>query len=369
MRVDNRRRSARETFAHCPYRYASEYVWGVDMNSTPARRGTTFHKARELYIRGLWQERAKADHEIAASALFEANRTLSLPHAARLDLESLWSRWIERFELNLDTFVEVESGKMSHFGAELRLDEVHAIGDTLRIVDAKTHWRIPSQSEADESFQAAFYLAGARRLFPGFDRYELVYDYVRYGVPLKVSHGHAEMDLTDAICEEQEAAMRDAEESGLFPAQGGAHCATCLAACPIVESTDRAPVRVTSDQEAKRMVGELAAFYRAEEVRQAALRAWADEHGPVESHGISWAHRPVERHTYPARAVLAVLDAHGVDFTPMLSASAVKPLLTSKRKYIAVQAEIQATAVTKVQTRFGPKVERLDDEREYTDEE
>ena len=364
---ERRRRSARQTFAACPFRYAAEYLRDVDCGSTPARRGSTFHRARELYIVGLWQERLASDHEIAASALFQANKELPLPHDARLDVGSLWQRWTERYELALGSFVEAESGRrVIDYGCDLRMDEVHALGDTLRIVDCKTHWRMPTQTEADESWQSAMYLAGARKLFPNFSRYELLYDFVRLNATITVTHSQSEMDTTDEVIKEQDAAMLSAEETGVFQATGGAHCGTCLVKCPLVDASDRQTVRLQSAEDAVGSISRLAALYRAEEVERAALLAYCNEHGATTGNGVTWAHRPVERSQYPASRVLDVLHAYGFAFAPMLSHSAVKPLLTSKRKYVAVADEIKALAVTKTQTQFGPRRDGLDEaEREY----
>lgn len=338
--IERRQRSARETFAACQLKYKAAYIDDVDMSSDVTRRGDTFHTAREIYIRLLWSNRRTNDHELARAAVKHANIIAPLPFSLRLDVQSLWERWTERYRLNLDTFIETEMrGRMCHYGCELRLDEVHApTPDTLRIIDCKTNWQIPSQSALDESFQAALYLGAARRIFPGFARYEMVYDFVRYGQALTVTKSQAEMDAIDDVCSEQDHAMANAEATGFFPATGGA-----------LETVQK-----------------LAALHRASFLYRTALQGYCDAEGleGVESHGVRWAYRPIERTQYAAESVIAALREHG--FTEQaesvkLSYTAVKPYVTSKKKYKAVEPALNLLAVTTTRTEFGPRVSSLED--------
>ncbi len=102
------------------------------------------------------------------------------------------------------------------------------------------------------------------------------------------------------------------------------------------------------------------------ELRQSWLRALVNERGPQSAGNIEWANRPSERSVYPAQAVLDVLESTGTEFKLHFSGSAVKPLISSKKKYKGpVEDGIKAVAITHTRTQFGPKVVVESDEREY----
>lgn len=353
---ERRRRSARERFTACQASYAGTYIHDVEDGSDYARRGSLFHSARENYIRALWRERLTDDLELAEAAWHDSAVAMPIPHEHRADARDLFVRWRERFRLSLDTFVDVETKLRTHYGNDLAIDELHVIApDIIRIVDAKTFWRVPSEEELRNSFQTAMYLGAVRKLFPAFTRREFVYDLVRFNVQITVSLSESELDEIDLQAIEQDEAMAAAEESGQFPATPGDHCRMCVLACQAVDVALRAPARILEASEARRAVKHLAVLHRQEEQLQAALKTYSDFNGPVEAGGIEWAHRPETRSVYPAGPVLEVLRANGLDYNLMASGQSVKPLVTSKRKYKGVEDAIKATAITKTATKFGPK--------------
>jgi hypothetical protein len=353
---ERRRRSAREKFQSCKASYAGDYVYEVDGQNDYTRRGSLFHDARHRYIVALWRSRQTDDHELAERAWTEASTANPIPHQHRADARSLFLRWIERFKLNLDTYVDSETELMTHYGSMLRLDEVHVVGpDHIRIIDAKTYWRIPSDEELRNELQVAFYLGAVRKLFPAFTRREFVFDMVRFGVQVTVSLSESELDEFDALAAEQDVAMAKAEVDGDYPATPGDHCRMCVLQCDAVDHALRAPARVIDGADAKRAVKHLAVLHRQQEQLQAALKVYSDFNGPVEAGGIEWAHRPETRSVYPAGPVLDVLHRDGFDYNLLASGSSVKPLITSKRKYLSVADDIKALAVTKTATKFGPK--------------
>jgi hypothetical protein len=368
---ERRRRSAREWFANCRHAYAATYVHGLTTDSNATRRGSCFHDARHRYINELWRKQYVSDHELAQIALTQACVEHPLPYDEWQDVRDLWARWSERYELNLTTFFSVEQAIAGPFGADLRLDEVHVPGpDTIRAIDAKTWWRIPSQAEMVESFQTRYYLAAMRRVFPGFRRYEIQYEIVRYSTLSEViTADDGDLDEFEEYIAEQDISMASAEESADYPATAGAHCAYCVATCPIVDHPFGGARRVDSHECAGGVVRVLAALHHTVEGLTAILRGYSEQHGRVESGGIEWAFRPTERHVYPAQAVLDVLEQHGTPFKLMLSGTAVKPLLTSKKKYAHLADDIRALAQTKVTTKFYPKrTAPADDDRAYDDE-
>lgn len=353
---ERRRRSARETFSNCQFAYKSIYLDEVESGNDYTRRGSLFHLAREKYIRALWQERQASDHELAESAWHESAVMMPIPHEHRADARSLFVRWSERFELSLSTFIDAETKLRSHFGADLALDELHLDGDTLRIVDAKTFWRVPSEEELRNSYQCGNYLAAVRRLFPSFPKRVMVYDLVRFNVQISVSLSESELDEIDLQASEQDEAMARVDAlPDMVPATPGDHCRMCSLACPVVDNLKFIGTRVTTLSEARRAVQVLAATHRHQEQLQAGLRAYSELHGPVESGGIEWAHRPETRYVYPAKDVQAVLDEAKVPFRLLMSGTAVKPLVNSKKKYTHVADQIRALAEARTTTKFFAK--------------
>lgn len=356
-------------FGNCPHRYAAEYVHEVENGNNVTRRGSTFHRARELYIRMLWETRQTDDLDFAVSAISRAVTELPLPFAEELDCRDLWMRFVERFTLPLSTYYACET-ELAIFSTVLRYDLVVVPTPHLLILDdAKTNWNIPSQAALDSAYQPAMYLAAARRLFPGFQRYQFRFDFIRFNQFRFVEKTDAELDEIEQSIEDQDAAMGKAEAEGVFPATGGAHCGTCVVkTCPVVGNALRHGGRLTSPADASEAIREAAALHRALELREQALRAYSAEHGPVSAGGVEWSHRPVERRVYPAAKVLGVLEESGTEFPLYLNGTAVKPLLTSRRKYKAVESSIKALAISTVKTEFRPKVVVEADEREYQDE-
>jgi hypothetical protein len=342
--VQRRRRSARETFAACRLKYAEIYVRGADMGSAATIRGQVIHDAQATYVNHLFADKLTDDADMAQEALSAARvAAAGLVFTEWADVEQLWARWAPNFRLDIDRFVSVE-GAQECFDTVMRFDRVMAVdADTLRIHDTKTHWAITPAHVLENSWQSAMYLAAARTLYPGWRRYQMVYEFIRYGVTSDViEKSDAELDVIEQAIRESDEAMAQAEASGKFPATGGHHCHTCTLAattCPLVQH-----VCVDSPQEA---VGAIAAHERARAVHIDRLRAHVDANGPVEAGGVEWAHRPKTRTEYPALAVLDILTAHELPKAQFrLSATAVKPILTT-RKYAAVREQVAAQGIVK----------------------
>lgn len=386
--TERRRRSARETWDACKFRYAAEYVDGVDNGSDAARRGSTFHRFRELYVRALFKARLRQDHELAQAALSQALLELPLPWAERQDVEQMATRFMPWYELDVESFVSTEGAIPGFADTLLRLDEVTVPrSDTILITDCKTHYRVPDGATLRASWQTHFYLAGVRRIMPGFEHYQMRYEHVRYTQLSEVFElTPAELDAVDAAIEQQDIGMEAAEdqvftaEDGTygwpyeaFPATGGSHCRTCQAACPLVDHAKRAPVRLQTAQEAAEAVGTVEALRRAVALRTDALRAYSDLHGPVEAGGIVWAHHPVERVSYDLREVVDVLKAHEVDLAKVpksvfeASGSHLKALTRSKKKWAFLADDVRALGKVERTTQFESKSIKLDPDEKPED--
>lgn len=354
------RRSALESFACCPLKFKSIYRDGLTEMQDAARRGSTFHLAVELYIKLLRSSGEKSDPDLARQALDEALVTLPLPEKEWQDVENLWWRWVESFELDHNAFVAMEAKQVARLGLTWTPDLVYADGpDALKLIDFKTHWAIWSQAQADEKFQARFYLAQARRAFPGFVVYTIEFHFVRWGVTVSVVLSAAALDAVDARVDAILAAIQRAERLNAWAPTPGAHCRGCVVECPVAVEASRLPLRVTSQDEAARAGGELLVLEEAIKARREALREFTKINGPVEVGGIQFSHRPTQRKTYPADAVVDILRDTETQFPLTFTPSALKGLLTAK-KYAHLQKDLAALETAKTITEF--KVTRPADE-------
>lgn len=354
------RRSALEAFACCPLKFKAIYLDGLTEMQDASRRGSTFHLAAELYIKSLRAAGEKADPDLARSALDEALITLPLPPAEWEDVEGLWWRWVEAFELDLNAFVALEAKQVARLGLTWTPDLVYTDGpDILKLIDFKTHWAIWTDVQAAKKFQARFYLAQARRAFPGFVAYTIEFHFVRWGVTVSVTLPAAALDDVDAQVDTILAGIQRAERSNDWQPTPGAHCRGCAVACPVAAQAHRLPLRVTTPEEAKHAAGELLVLEEAVSARREALRTFTELNGPVEIGGVEYSHRPTPRTSFPADAVVDVLRDAQIAFPLTLSASALKGLLTAK-KYAHVREDLAQLGTVKTITQF--KASRPQDE-------
>ncbi len=365
MTSNAKRRSARESASDCLAKFRGQYIDGVDMSSGVTRRGTAFHRAVQLYVLGLWETKQRADYELATQAYHAACAEHPLPDEEWADFGSLWSRFTERFELPLEQFYTTESGG-EFMGAQMSFDLVLVPDDsTLRIMDWKSHWRIPPQPELENSFQAGMYLAAARSLFPGFERYELAFDFIRYNQQITVTKTHAELDAFVQRIDQIDAALEEAAATGVYPATPGKHCNTCRLKCEVADRRGAIPPRFTTYEEAQAAIGEFHALNTRAMQLRASIAAYGEACGPIRHNGLMWAFTPKDSTVYPVIETVKAVEAAGVvpGFKWEMSASAVKPLLG--RKYQSCHDSVKALARTSTRTEFGPV--KIDDETKETE--
>jgi hypothetical protein len=359
---NNRRRSARETFAACPHRYRATYLDGLTDDSLETRRGNAWHRAAELYIKALWENKQTDDLGMALDAVTRAAVEWPLPFEEWTELQSLWSRWTERFSLPLLQFYQAETDyEFAPYSCRIQYDLV-LVPDpsTLLIMDFKTSYHIPNDEYLSSCLQTAMYLGAARRIFPGFSTYAMQYSYVRFGVESAIiTKTHSELDAVDEWVRTNDAAMDAAEAAGVFEAHGGAHCSVCKVKCPLVaDHAQGDTVRVQTAQEALQAASILSAMRQASWTLTDALRGYTEAHGPIVVGGAEWAHRPVDTTAYDAKDVLTVLEEHKADYPLTLTKTAVKPLLT-QRRFAHLKADVALLGHTTTKTEFGVKQTKL----------
>jgi hypothetical protein len=356
------RRSAIEAFS-CPRRYKALYIDGVPDESDPARRGSAFHAAAQRYIQALRDRKQTSDLELAQLALTAGlAETITPPHLAHEVTDLFW-RWAESFELDLDAVLMVEEKQRDAEGHTWTPDLVYAYDEVLEIRDWKTHFAIFSDARAAAEFQAKWYCWQARKLWPGFSRYRIVFVFVRYGVDVSAEFDVPELEYFETSVAGIVAAIRRAGETNVFPAIPGSSCSFCTLTCEVAEHPERVPLRLISKVSAERALGVKLAMTAALRNVDAALNAYCTEHGPVSCNGMEIAHRPAPKMEFPADGVYQVLRAADIPPRFTVSKSALRSYLTTK-KFSHVREPLEALAKVTPGSRFSVKRAGYDDDSE-----
>lgn len=349
--VASKRRSALEAFGDCQYRWHAIYVRGVADDSAEARRGTSFHACAKHYIRALFTAREASNAELARHAFHAGLVEAPCPPALLDDLDALFWSWAERFELDVDAYVLNETNPNDPDGYQLRIDLAYARGDVLEMPDFKTHHAIWAEARVRRAFQAKFYCARARRIWPGFQTYRFTMDFVRFNAQVSVEFSQSDLDRVDDQVDAIEAAQADALRVGTFTATPGDHCGYCALPCPVVDQASTHPVRLLTRADAERVAGEFLALQQAIAARRQALHSYTALEGPLEVGGVTFLHERQDRRAFPAAAVVDALRAQDIEPTFSVGTTALKSLLTAK-KWAHVRPAIEQLATVRPGMRF-----------------
>lgn len=346
-------RSALEAFA-CPLYFKTRYVDGLEDHSPPALRGSAFHNVIRRYIELLVEYQCSSDLDLAKRA-FEEGIAESMVSMAIVDeVDRLFWRIAEGWELDVESVLLVETRPDDEYRWQPDLVRVYESIDTLEITDFKSHFQILAEHVARDSFQAKFYSARARRIWPGFARYRFVFWFVRWNVLVAVEFTQADIDRHEEHVRLTELGIAQALASNTWPAVPGETCGFCRIECPVAADARVHPIRVTTPHEAQRALGEYLALQNAADARRKALSDWCKFEGGVALNGLEIAHRPAAETSFPADRVFEVFQQHGLTPTFSISKSALKPWLTTRRfKHVAT--DLEALRVEKASTAFRVK--------------
>ncbi len=349
--LGTRRRSALQAFTECQFRWNQVYRQGVVDESAEARRGTTFHACAKHYVQALFARRLPADLDLAREAFIAGVAEAPCPADLLDDVDQLFWRWAETFELDVNAYLLSEEQPADPDGYELRLDLAYAKGDVIEIPDWKTHWAIWSKARVAESFQGKFYASRARRIWPGFTLYRFIMVFVRFNAAVAVEYSQADLDRFDAQVAAIEAAQAEAIARGTFAPTPGDHCGYCSLACPAADDVRIDPVRATSPEVAASIGEEYLALLQAVSARRQVLHAYTAIHGPLDVRGVTFAHEAKERKRFPAAQVVDVLRE--AEITPVftIGTTPIRSFLTA-RKWAHVTPELEALARIETKTQF-----------------
>lgn len=359
-------RSALETFG-CPHRYREIYEFGRRDTSPEAMRGAAYHDAKARYIGKLAAAQVKSDHDLAKQALEEALCENLLTEPLMRDVEDVFWKMAEKFELNLQAFLLAEV-KQSDEEFVFIPDLVYAHSSNgepweLEILDDKTWFAAMTEEQARQEFQSRYYLWRARYIWPGFPRYTMTYVFPRLGMKsVTISLSDAELDDFGRHVMALVAGIKRADETGYWPAIAGSHCRFCRSQCPIADDRARLPIRTADYGEAQVLAARLLTMEIEVKAIRKALSGFASVEGPILINGMSFEMAETVARTWPLDVVMAVLDEHGVEEPPAdikLSASTLKSYLTTK-KHRAIGAALEPLAHEKPGYRAAWK-KRIDD--------
>lgn len=338
----------------CPARYHKIHILGMADTSDPARRGSTIHTANEKYLAALVAAGEASDPDLAEACLTAAIVEESCPAHLVPDCQYLWANHVERFELDLDAFLEAE--KRREVGAySFKPDWAYVYADRLEIHDLKTHYQALSPEGARKDLQARMYAYLASQVWPGFMCYRFVWHFVRLHQVLAVDFSPSDLDAIARQLDAHAAAIAQAEATDTWPAEPGQQCAYCTFACPLVDDAARTPARIQTPEEATRIASNLVLLEASVAAQKRVLEAYSGLHGPVVAAGYEWAHRPYARKSFPAKPTLDFLGEHGADVGKLtLGSTALRPWLTAK-KWAGIQPDLEALATVQTGTTFGAK--------------
>jgi hypothetical protein len=349
-------RTALETFSGCAFRFNELVNRGIEDAGDEAARGSLFHDVTRAYALALFERQIPADFELLQQT-FRA--VLAEANVATVVVDETWrllQRWGEVFELDLRAFMLTEETQVT---SRLRWtpDLVYARPGVLSIPDWKTWYRGYSESLAREQWQPKFYTWQARQLWPNFERYEFVYEWVRSNKRTVVTYTPEEID---AFADQVEAVIeriKSAEASGEWPATAGAHCTMCrLTNCPLAEQHAIVQARVLDRSSLDAACGQWLALESKLKTIKAAVAGYCATAGPAVVGGQEFSVSLSESKHIKARAAMDILDhagrasdANQID----ISLSSVWKAAPKKSLPTELVTEIEAAARTENSWKFG----------------
>jgi hypothetical protein len=344
--------------ADCLYFYDKQYNQGVTMPSDQSIRGTTFHRAAELYIAKLVALRVTADFDLAREAFVDAVEQSLCPAYLMPEAERLFFRFAERFELKTDAVLHVETQLVTVRGRRRftwKPDLVYAEDAGIVIYDWKTHYHGLTAAQARETFQARFYLSMAAEHWPNQPRYVFRFVYVRFGLVVEVVFTPDDLVEIDRQITGMVAVLDEADRIGEYPARSGPHCAFCRLDCPINGRDGLMPIRVDTFADFEALAAEYLALKRRLFLMGKALRTFTTAEGPQEVNGMVFHNWPTTAARLRVDRTLAILEDAGVaDPGLTVSRSELGPL-TDPRKFPTVAPALEAIAIKRTSFTFAAR--------------
>lgn len=301
------RQSDLSTFDRCALSsFFERELRGQNWATHPQARGTLTHRVLGKCLRDMARgHEGRIPVDAALAILHETLRQHDVPDGEMVnvpmnevkDLYWITKKWAHETEWDVRNLVAIEErlfapvvyegpdGEIVHRTVSGQIDALFVEGaDHAIVIDWKDTFALPPPTEISFQgyFQQRFYAFLVMIAYPSVQQVTLREFYVRYSVPREATvHRHqlddVRMEIT-ALVERYERAYN----KKTFPPSPGKHCSYCLRpqACPIPKDLRR-DGRIETAEDAEKMARVLVRAKSVVDQSRDALRAWADNHGPV----------------------------------------------------------------------------------------
>jgi PD-(D/E)XK nuclease superfamily len=292
------RQSFAALYDSCP-RAALFSISEGEHSTHPQARGSIAHEfKRRVVAECIENGEATYPVEMAKPLMVEVieRSGLSIPAAEFDMLMGLAWKFCETHTFDVTKIVDLEEEYTTDIDGLFltgRPDLLEIDGRVATVRDYKTGWAIDPETELRGSFQGRWYAKLVLDNYPQIHTVRLVWEYERWTQTREVSITREDLPDIDAMLTTLIARIRHSRLQDDWPASPGKWCSLCPSPqkCPI-PSDYRGEGLVTSPESAE-AIGELLLSLEAiRALAKASLRAWCDEHGPIEIGGMRFDFKP-----------------------------------------------------------------------------
>ncbi len=318
--------------AQCGHRYDALYNKGMVDESPYSLRGTAFHTWLRLYVTVLARQKERMDATIARACFHEAIRLEKTPTNLIGEVRDLVDRHAEHFELDLDRFYAAEEHRVMlnapvpHvYRPDYEYVDFHA--NEIEVFDAKTYYVAYTEVQAAQVFQVRYNIWAAMQQFPKFDLFRFTFDFVRLNKKVSVQFHRDQFDELDREVRAAEAMRRQRYADQDWTAVAGEVCTFCHIACPVLDDSRRALVRVNGPEDANVNGQFILVLERELKLRKKAQKGYAVLNGAVNVNGEIFDHYTSVERTYSGAAVVDMVRSLGEEPSFDVSHSRLKGML------------------------------------------
>lgn len=302
------RQSLLSAFDTCALSSKFDLDYAADWSGHPQGRGQIFHRFAAKALEQMAQMNdTTIPVDLSLAILHECLRQddvddedfINIPMK---EVESLYwtvKKWANDNAFDIEHLVDVEqrlNSTVSYEGKDKsqvervlsgQLDALFIQGDEAEeaiVLDWKDTWALPAQTEVsfDGYFQQRFYGWLVMKRYPSVQTVVLREFYVRFSEPREAEvYRHNMEDIEDELAALAQRFDR-AYDTDEWPPSPGKHCSWCLKpeSCPIPKFA-RGEGRIEDAKEAEKVAARLVVAKAAYDQSLKALKAYADQHGPV----------------------------------------------------------------------------------------
>lgn len=282
----------------------------VEDRGDESQRGIAFHEIAFRYIDRLARAKTPADAEEAALAYQEGIALSQVAPHLLPDVKKLWGRFSEWFQLDLKAYLSAEERQESERFTWIP-DLVYVYPRNITIYDWKTYYKGLTEAQALREFQLQFYMLQAMEIWPNFDTYTFVFNFVRLGYQVSITLRPHQIEDFRPNVEAIMLAMNEAERTNNYPAIAGSHCQLCRLKCPLADNPMRLPVRFTTKSEAEHAFARVLTLEQELKALRKSLKGWCNQEGPLFYRGQEYRFDQYASRRYPVAPVIDFLRARG----------------------------------------------------------